>query len=49
MKKLIVLIIVGRIVTINAQGVTNTISGHSDDDKFNVENDNGNPLLTVAL
>ncbi len=47
MKKLIYLILVGWIVSVNAQGITNTLGGNTADDKFVVENKNSEAGLVV--
>ncbi len=48
MKKLIYLILVGWIVSINAQGITNTLGGNTSADKFVVENSDAEAGLVVT-
>ena len=48
MKKLIYLILVGMIVSINAQGITNTLGGNTSADKFIVENSDSDEGLVVT-
>ena len=48
MKKLIYLILVGLIVSVNAQGITNTLGGDTADDKFTVENKSSEVGLVVT-
>ena len=48
MKKLICLILLGWIVSINAQGITNTLGGNTSADKFIVENSNSEVGLVVT-
>jgi hypothetical protein len=48
MKKIFTLIIIVLITFINAQGITNTIGGNTDTDKFVIENNSGDPLLTIT-
>jgi hypothetical protein len=47
MKKLLYLILVGMIVFINAQGITNTLGGNTSTDKFIVENSDAEAGLVV--
>ncbi len=48
MKKSIFLLCVVWITTINAQGITNTLGGGSDSDRFIIENSTGGKILTAT-
>ena len=48
MKKLIFLLLVSWIVSINAQGITNTLGGNSEADKFIIENSDSKAGLVVT-
>jgi len=48
MKKLLCLIFVGSLALLNAQGITNTLGGGSDSDRFIIENSTGGKILTAT-
>ncbi len=48
MKKLIYIILVGWIVSVNAQGITNTLGGNTENDKFVIENSVSEEGLVVT-